>query len=176
VAASGPEPSEVGSSVGASEGGGKSELPEALEGVRTAAPPSACAGASLSRRGLPCSPMGYLKMARDIKFSRRGGKPGPTDPPAAGRARHQKYIPHSRECQRILCLLGYPPKGPPCRSRIHGLTISLHSFEPRPRAPPGRFVPGLKPSRPKRVGNLGDGPSPRDSQPGSAFELEPRAA
>lgn len=58
VGASDPKPS--GTSVGASDGGGKSdeELPGALDGERTAAPPSACFDESLSCRNRPCSPMG----------------------------------------------------------------------------------------------------------------------
>src|ERR1700757_3885905 len=57
VGASEADPS--GTRVGAFDGGGKSEGddPVALEGVRTAGPPSACVGEG-PPRNRPCSPMG----------------------------------------------------------------------------------------------------------------------
>src|SRR5579864_5859945 len=84
VGASDPKPS--GTSVGASDGGGRSdgELPGALDGERTAAPPSACLNGSLSRRNRPCSPMSSCVAMRKTDFSQRG-KPGlavPPQPPA----------------------------------------------------------------------------------------------
>ncbi len=84
VGASDPETLEGSTTVGASDGGGKSEgeLP-APEGVRTTAPPSCCVGKSSSRRGRPCSPMGTRKMAGESESLAKGGNRGPADPPVS---------------------------------------------------------------------------------------------
>ena len=132
VGASEPEP-EPGTSVGASDGGGISdeELPVPLDGVRTAAPPSAGERASRSRRGLPCSVMGDPIVGNYDRgkgnLSRREGRSKAAAPPGSRLREFKKYIPPCGDCQRIwrfFKVFNYALKRP-AASRFQTISFNL---------------------------------------------------
>jgi len=86
-------PLSMGTSLGDSDGGGRSEdeLPEGREGVRTAASPSARAGACFSFRSRPRSPIDYPRTTGQFHSSQRETQTGCF--PSAARTRELEYIP-----------------------------------------------------------------------------------